>query len=66
MLQSRLRPDSREEDAPAELLIVAEPGAEQKPIRMSVLRTVVPKGLVRQITFVDHLPTTRSGKAIRH
>lgn len=66
VLQSRLRPDSREEDAPAELLIVAEPGAEQKPIRMSVLRTVVPKGLVRQITFVDHLPTTRSGKAIRH
>ncbi|GAA0335747.1 class I adenylate-forming enzyme family protein [Micropruina glycogenica] len=63
--QSRLRPDSREEDTPAELLIVAEPGAEQKPIRMAVLRTVVPKGLVRQITFVDHLPTTRSGKAIR-
>lgn len=65
VLQSRLRPDSREEDAPAELLIVAEPGAEQKPIRMAVLRTVAPKGLVRQITFVDHLPTTRSGKAIR-
>lgn len=63
--QSRLRPDSREEDAPGELLIVAEPGAEQKPIRMAVLRAVVPKGLVRQITFVDDLPTTRSGKAIR-
>lgn len=63
--ESRLRPDSREEDAPAELLIVAEQGAEQKPIRMAVLRTVVPKGLVRQITFVDDLPTTRSGKAIR-
>lgn len=63
--QSRLRPDSREEDAAAELLIIAEPGAERKPIRMAVLRTIVPKGLVRQITFVDDLPTTRSGKAIR-
>lgn len=65
VLKCRLRPDSREEDAPAELLIIAEPGADQKPIRMAALRTVVPKGLVRQITFVDELPTTRSGKAIR-
>lgn len=64
--QSRLCPDARQEDASAELLIVAEPSAEQKLLRMDVLRAVVPRGLVRRITFVDDLPTTRSGKAIRH
>ncbi len=66
VLQSRLRPDSRADDAPAELLIVPAPDADRKAIRMAVLRTVVPRGLVRQISFVDDLPTTRSGKAIRH
>lgn len=64
--QSRFRPDSHEDDAPAELLIIAEPNADPKRIRMAALRTVEPRGLVRSITFVDDLPTTRSGKAIRH
>lgn len=63
---SRLRPDSPEEDSPAQLMIVAEHGADENRIRMAVLRSVVPRGLVRQIAFVDDLPITRSGKAIRH
>lgn len=63
--ESRLQPDSADEDAQGELLIEPEPDADRKAIRRGVLGTVTPKGIIRAISFVDELPRTRSGKALR-
>jgi acyl-CoA synthetase (AMP-forming)/AMP-acid ligase II len=65
VLDARLKPDSRDEDAQCTLRVIATAEAEQHVIRREIVRTVMPKGLIREITFVDALEKTRSGKPIR-
>jgi acyl-coenzyme A synthetase/AMP-(fatty) acid ligase len=64
VLDARLKPDSRNEDAQCSLRVVAQPRA---PWGASPgdHREVTPKGLIREITFVQTLEKTRSGKPIR-
>jgi acyl-coenzyme A synthetase/AMP-(fatty) acid ligase len=62
---ARLIPDSREEDAQCRLQIVPEAHVDHRNLRAELMRTVNPKGLLREITFVDHLEMTRSGKPLR-
>jgi acyl-coenzyme A synthetase/AMP-(fatty) acid ligase len=65
VLDARLTPDSRDEDALCRLQVVAAVGAPREAIRRDIIRTVAPKGLIREITFVDVLERTRSGKPTR-
>lgn len=65
VLDSRLTPDSRSEDAQCALRVVAQADAPLDELRREIIRTVTPKGLIREITFVDVLARTRSGKPIR-
>jgi len=65
VLDARLTPDSRAEDAQCTLRVVARAGESRDEIRREILRTVTPKGLIREIAFVEALERTRSGKALR-
>ena len=65
VLDARLVPDARDEDAQCLLRVVARDDADHGAIRRQVLRTVEPKGMVREVEFVDQLETTRSGKPLR-
>lgn len=62
---SRLTPDSRDEDAQCLLQVVAQADAPRDELRRKIIRMVTPKGLIREITFVEVLARTRSGKPIR-
>lgn len=62
--EARLVPDSEAEDAQCRALLVA-PGADPGPIRRIALRVVEPRGLIRELTFVEQVPSTRTGKPIR-
>jgi acyl-coenzyme A synthetase/AMP-(fatty) acid ligase len=65
ILDARLTPDSRDEDAQCTLRVVAQPGTPRDELRREIIRTVAPKGLIREITFVQALERTRSGKPLR-
>lgn len=65
VLDARLTPDSRDEDAQCTLQVVAQPDTPRDELRREIIRTLTPKGLIRKITFVDALERTRSGKPIR-
>jgi len=65
VLDARLKPDSRDEDAQCTLRVVAQADAHHDELRREIIRTVTPKGLIREITFVEALEKTRSGKPIR-
>jgi acyl-coenzyme A synthetase/AMP-(fatty) acid ligase len=65
VLDARLTPDSRDEDAQCTLRVVAHADAHRDELRREIIRTVTPKGLIREITFVEALERTRSGKPIR-
>jgi acyl-coenzyme A synthetase/AMP-(fatty) acid ligase len=65
VLDARLKPDSRNEDTQCTLRVVAEADAHRGELRREIIRTVTPKGLIREITFVEELEKTRSGKPIR-
>lgn len=65
VLDARLTPDSRDEDALCVLHVVARADTPRDDLRRDILRAVTPKGLVREIAFVDELEKTRSGKAVR-
>jgi len=65
VLDARLKPDLLNEDAQCSLRVVALADANRAEIRREIIRTITPKGLIREITFVETLEKTRSGKAIR-
>jgi acyl-CoA synthetase (AMP-forming)/AMP-acid ligase II len=65
VLDARLKPDSRDEDAQCTLRVVAAADAPRAELRREIIRSVTPKGLIREITFVEELERTRSGKPIR-
>jgi acyl-coenzyme A synthetase/AMP-(fatty) acid ligase len=65
VLDARLTPDSRDEDAQCTLRVVPRADASIDMLRREIIRAVTPKGLIRQITFVEGLERTRSGKPIR-
>jgi acyl-coenzyme A synthetase/AMP-(fatty) acid ligase len=65
VVDARLTPDSRDEDAQCTLRVVAKADTPQDELRREIIRTVTPKGLIREITFVEALEMTRSGKPIR-
>jgi acyl-coenzyme A synthetase/AMP-(fatty) acid ligase len=65
VLDARLTPDSRDEDAQCTLQVVAQADTPCDELRREILRMVTPKGLIREITFVETLERTRSGKPIR-
>jgi acyl-coenzyme A synthetase/AMP-(fatty) acid ligase len=65
VLDARLTPDSRDEDAQCMLRVVPQADAPRDELRREIIRTVTPKGLIREITFVEELERTRSGKPIR-
>ena len=65
VLDARLKPDSRDEDAQCTLRVVAQADAPRTELRREIIRTVTPKGLIGTITFVEALERTRSGKQIR-
>jgi acyl-coenzyme A synthetase/AMP-(fatty) acid ligase len=62
---ARLVPDARDEDAQCVLSLITTPGSDHHKLRREVLRVVVPRGMVREVEFVDHLGVTRSGKPLR-
>jgi acyl-coenzyme A synthetase/AMP-(fatty) acid ligase len=62
---ARLVPDARDEDAQCVLSLITAPGSDRHWLRREVLRVVVPRGMVREVEFVDHLGVTRSGKPLR-
>ena len=62
---ARLVPDGRDEDSQCALHIIANDHADHRQLRREILRVVSPRGLVRELTFVDHLDFTRSGKPLR-
>jgi acyl-coenzyme A synthetase/AMP-(fatty) acid ligase len=66
VLDGRLTPDSRDEDAQCTLRVIAQVDASRDALRREIIRTVTPKGLIREIIFVEALERTRSGKPIRH
>jgi acyl-coenzyme A synthetase/AMP-(fatty) acid ligase len=66
VLDARLKPDLHAEDAQCTLRVVAHADAHYGDLRRAITRTVTPKGLIREITFVEVLERTRSGKPIRH
>lgn len=63
--EGRVVPDSSEEDAQCVLNIVAVDGFDRREVKWAAINAVEPRGLVREVVFVDHLETTRSGKPIR-
>lgn len=65
VVEARLVPDARDEDAQCLLQVVAEAETFHADIRRAVLRTIEPKGMVREVAFVERLETTRSGKPLR-
>ncbi|OJV83418.1 MAG: hypothetical protein BGO37_09085 [Cellulomonas sp. 73-92] len=65
VLEARVQPDTAEEDSACVLRLVLAPGADAGPARRLALAAVEPRGLVRDVQVVDHLETTRSGKAVR-
>jgi acyl-coenzyme A synthetase/AMP-(fatty) acid ligase len=65
VLDARLTPDSRDEDAQCTLRVIPQVDAHLDVLRREIIRTVMPKGLIREITFVEALERTRSGKPIR-
>jgi acyl-coenzyme A synthetase/AMP-(fatty) acid ligase len=65
VLEARLTPDSRDEDAQCTLRVVAQADAPRDELRREIIRVVTPKGLIREIIFVEALERTRSGKPIR-
>jgi len=65
VLDARLKPYSRDEDTQCTLRVVAQTDAHHGELRREIIRTVTPKGLIREITFVEALEKTRSGKPIR-
>jgi acyl-coenzyme A synthetase/AMP-(fatty) acid ligase len=65
VLDARLRPDLHDEDAQCTLRVVARAYAHQGQLRREIIKVVAPKGLIREITFVEELERTRSGKPIR-
>jgi acyl-CoA synthetase (AMP-forming)/AMP-acid ligase II len=65
VLDARLKPDLHAEDAQCTLRVVAHADAHYGDLRRAITRTVTPKGLIREITFVEALERTRSGKPIR-
>jgi len=65
ILDARLRPDSGAEDSQCSLRVIAQAGADPTELRREIIRTVTPKGLIREITFVESLERTRSGKPVR-
>jgi acyl-coenzyme A synthetase/AMP-(fatty) acid ligase len=65
VLDARLTPDSRDEDAQCTLRVIPQADAPRDQLRREIIRMVTPKGLIREITFVETLERTRSGKPIR-
>lgn len=65
VLDARLTPDSREEDAQCRLQVVARKGTPRHELRREIIKMVTPRGLIREITFVRALERTRSGKPVR-
>jgi len=65
VLDAQLKPYSRVEDARCSLRVLAHPDAHLGELRREILGTITPKGLVREITFVQTLERTRSGKPLR-
>jgi acyl-coenzyme A synthetase/AMP-(fatty) acid ligase len=65
VLEARLVPDSRQEDAQCVLLVVPRSGVDQDGLRAEIAGRVRPRHLVRGIAFVEHLEKTRSGKPVR-
>ena len=62
---ARLIPDARDEDAQCVLRVIANGGSNHGRLRREILRVVVPRGMVREVDFVDQLEFTRSGKPLR-
>jgi acyl-coenzyme A synthetase/AMP-(fatty) acid ligase len=65
VLDARLTPDSRDEDAQCTLRVIPKADTPHDELRREIIRMVMPKGLIREITFVETLERTRSGKPIR-
>lgn len=65
VLDARLTPDSRREDSPCTLRVIAHPEVDPDRLRKRIANAVVPRSLIREITFVATLEATRSGKPIR-
>jgi acyl-coenzyme A synthetase/AMP-(fatty) acid ligase len=65
VLDARLTPDSRDEDAQCTLRVIPKADTPHDELRREIIRMVTPKGLIREITFVETLERTRSGKPIR-
>jgi len=65
VLDAALTPDAGDEDAQGNLQVVTLADADHTEIRLAIIRTVKPKGLVREIAFVEALERTRSGKITR-
>lgn len=66
VIDARAVPDSREEDAQCTLRLVLSETTDPSRVRRDVIAVVEPRGIVRTVEFVDDLPKTRSGKAIRY
>lgn len=65
VIDARLTPASRDEDATCDLAIILTADAAEDAIRREITRLITPRGLVREIRSVDSLPRTRSGKPLR-
>jgi acyl-coenzyme A synthetase/AMP-(fatty) acid ligase len=62
---ARLIPDSRDEDAQCALRVIASDDADRSRLRREILRVIAPRGLVRNVRFVERLEFTHSGKPSR-
>jgi acyl-coenzyme A synthetase/AMP-(fatty) acid ligase len=65
ILDARLKPDQHSEDAQCALRVIAQSDAHRDKLRREIIKVVTPKGLIREITFVESLERTRSGKPVR-
>lgn len=63
--EARFAPDSQDEDTQGTLELVREPEADEGAIRREVVRVVTPRGIIKTVSFVPFLETTRSGKPLR-
>lgn len=57
--------DDTVEDAQCSLFVELAPGVERDGLTRRILAAVEPRGLVREVTVVERLETTRTGKLVR-
>lgn len=57
--------DEAAEDAQCSLFVELAPDAERDGLTRRILAAVEPRGLVREVTVVERLETTRTGKLVR-